>query len=74
MSISFYIPHFTVKICSRKLPFKGHVIKAVFILNHKWIKVIIFYMFAKFESVFKQIVAKLWLFPDFMQIRLQNMP
>ena len=32
-SISFFIPHFTVKICSCKLIFKGHVIKTVHILN-----------------------------------------
>ena len=40
--ISFFIPHFTVKICSRKLIFKSHVIKTVHILNQKWVKGIIF--------------------------------
>ena len=30
---SFFIPHFTVKICSRKLIFKAHVIETVHILN-----------------------------------------
>ena len=33
--ISFCIPHFTVNICSRKLLFKGHVIKTAHILNEK---------------------------------------
>ena len=35
MSISFYIPHFPVKIYSRKLTFKGHVIKTVIIFSQK---------------------------------------